>query len=150
MSQSKLQKVLSSFSIFTTATAVFLSDFALSSVGAATWGDVYTGKIAPPPGVRNYQANSGLGDDTPAIIFFLSKMILFITVVAGLWTLFNVLMAGLHYITGGGSSESTTKVRNLLASSVIGLLLILSSYTIGGLIGYVFFGDAGYLLNPTL
>ncbi len=108
------------------------------------------GHIFPPPGVNQYQAEAGLTHDQPALIFFLSRMIRLITVVVGLWVIVNITIAAFHYISGSGSAEAHAKVRNLLTMSVAGLLLIIASYTIGGILGLIFFGDATYILNPTI
>ncbi len=108
------------------------------------------GHIFPPPGVNQYQTEAGLPHNQPALIFFLSRMIRLITVVAGLWVIVNVVVAAFHYISGSGSAEAHAKVRNLLTMSVVGLLLIIASYTIGGILGLIFFGDATYILNPTV
>lgn len=108
------------------------------------------GDLKPPPGIDKWQQEAGLDADQPALIFFISRMITLITVLAGIWTLVNVIVAAYHYITGGGSSESHAKVRNMLTMSVIGLLLIVTAYTMGGIIGIIFFGDASYILSPTI
>ena len=72
-----------------------------------------------------------------------------VSLVAGVWSLGNVMFAGFTYITGKGDTAAHQKVRDYITMSAIGLMLIVASYTVGGILGLVFFGDASFLLNPT-
>jgi hypothetical protein len=77
-------------------------------------------------------------------------MIRLVSVLAGLWSFINIIVAGYTYITGQGNANSHEKVRNLVTMSVLGLFLIVLSYMVGGLIGLIFFGDASFILEPTI
>ncbi len=108
------------------------------------------GQIESPPGTDVYNQAAGVSEGETAIIFFISRLIGIATVIGGIWVVINVLLAAFFYITGSGDPGTHTKVRNLLTSSLVGLILIVSFYTLGGIIGLVFFGDASYILNPTI
>lgn len=109
--------------------------------------DEAVGKIAIPPGTEQITGASGADI---GIIFFLSNLLVIMTVVAGIWSLFNILLAGLQYIGSSGDAGTHEKVRTYITNSVIGLILVAITYMMGGLIGFIFFGDAGFLLNPIL
>ena len=104
------------------------------------------GTIEAPAGVAEY--NQAAGGDI-GVIIFASNILKASTVVAGIWVMINFIMAGWTYITSSGDASAHEKVSKQLTMSVIGLLLIVGSYTIAALIGLIIFGDTGYILNPT-
>ncbi|PIY79620.1 MAG: hypothetical protein COY81_01655 [Candidatus Pacebacteria bacterium CG_4_10_14_0_8_um_filter_43_12] len=113
--------------------------------------DFGIGTIDTPPGVNVYQqaAQDNTGADI-GIIYFVSNLIKIFAVLAGVWTLFNVILAGYIYLNSSGDAGSHQKVQTQITNSVIGLLFIVLSFTIGGLIGFIFFGDAMFILSPKL
>lgn len=104
------------------------------------------GTIEAPAGVAEY--NDEAGNDI-GVIIFASNILKASTVIAGIWVMINFIIAGWIYITSNGSADAHSKVSGLLTMSIIGLVLIVGSYTIAALIGLIIFGDAGYILNPT-
>lgn len=109
------------------------------------------GTVSPPPGVADFNAQVGGGSgEQIGLIIFLSNLIRLATIVAGLWTFYNFISAGYIYITEAGQSNAQTKVKDQITMSVLGLLLIVVSYTIIALISLFFFHDATFILNPKL
>lgn len=108
--------------------------------------DTLVGPVMAPKGVADVNAAAGgIG-----ILLFFSNFIKLVTIVAGIWVILNVVLAAFTYITGGGKAENHAQVRDRLTMSFLGLLIIIISYTMAGLIGLVFFGDATFILNPTI
>ena len=105
------------------------------------------GKIEPPKGVNEF--NTAAGGEIGILLFFSSVIKLF-TIVAGIWTLFNFILAGFTYVTSQGDSGAHQKVRSRITMSILGMILIAASFTIMGILGFVLFGDAAYFVNPTL
>lgn len=104
------------------------------------------GQIEAPEAVARYDtAAGGIG-----LLLFFSNVFQLATVIAGLWVLLNFVLAGFHYITGQGDSGAHKKVREQITNSIIGLIIIVVSYTIVALLGLLFFGNAAYFLNPEL
>jgi len=105
------------------------------------------GVIKPPPGVAefNTQAEGGIG-----IIIFFSNLIKLIAVVAGLWTMLNFILAGFTYITSADNPSAIEKIGSKLTLSVVGLGIIVASYTIAAIIGLLLFGDATFIINPQI
>lgn len=128
--------------------AVIFSARIMGSVSAAE--DLGLGTLEKPPGVENYETAAGTGADESPLLFFISRMVQIISVIAGIWVLLNITVAGYTYITNQGNAGANEKVRNLLTQSAIGMMIIVLSYTIGGLIGLIFFGDASFILKPTI
>ncbi len=105
------------------------------------------GQIETPPGVTlfNAQGTNGIG-----LIPFISNLIKLATIVAGLWVMINIILAGYIFITSSGDSSAYGKVKDKITMSVIGLIIIVAAYTITALVGLLFFGDAGYILSPNI
>ena len=110
--------------------------------------DSVIGRVDEPKGVELINIEAGAGNI--GILLFFSKFIQVITVIASIWVVINVILAAFKYLTGGGKADTHAKVKDTLTMSIIGLIIIVSTYTIAGLIGLVFFGDASYILNPTI
>ena len=108
--------------------------------------DVF-GRVQPPLGVDRYNAQS---PDNLGIVLFISNLIKLATLIAGIWVLINFILAGYTYLNSAGDSGAHSKVRDQMTMSVIGLVIIVTSYTLTALISYVVFGDPGYVLNPQL
>lgn len=107
----------------------------------------FIGTIEKPPGVEAFDSNSG---GEIGLLLFISNLIRVGTIIAGIWVLFNIIIAGWLYISGAGESNQHQKVRDVITNSVLGIIVIVASYTIAALIGLLFFGDAQYFLNPTI
>ncbi len=105
------------------------------------------GKIDPPEGVR--QLNEGAGEGNIGILLFVSNMIKLATVIAGVWVLFNFIFAGFTYITSSDSS-AYAKIGEKLSMSVTGLILIVASYTLIGIVSLIIFGNPMFIINPTI
>jgi hypothetical protein len=104
------------------------------------------GKVSAPPGVAEYDsAAGGIG-----LLLFVSNALKLVAIGAGLFVIFNVVYAGIIYISSFGEASAHTKVRDLLTYSLIGLVIIAASYAIAILIGFIFFGDADFIINPTV
>ena len=115
--------------------------------------DEVVGEIQAPPGVEkqiNKAITSGaITADENALLFFISNMLKIVVILLGVWVIFNIILAGYDFINNKDSAAGRTKARDRLTMSVIGLLLIVAAYTVTGVIGAIFFGDAGFILNPT-
>lgn len=106
------------------------------------------GNIQAPPGVA--EINAQAGDSGIGIIIFFSNLIKLIAIVAGLWTMLNFILAGFTYVTSSGDSGAIDKIGTKLTLSVVGLGLIVASYTIAAVIGLIFFADASFIINPQI
>jgi len=117
---------------------------AAPSPAPATGSSVF-GSIKPPQGVDKY------GDlQSGGLLQFASNGIRLATTVAGVWVMLNFILAGWKYITSSGDSKAHTEASQMMTNSVIGLAVIVGSYTLAAIVGLVFFGDATFILNPKL
>ncbi|MDD2758448.1 MAG: pilin [Patescibacteria group bacterium] len=72
------------------------------------------------------------------------------SVLAVIGTIFLVLTiaAGVMWMTAGGNEEKITKARNIIVAAVIGLIIVLSAYTITYFVGSRLSGAAGGQGSP--
>lgn len=105
------------------------------------------GTIQVPPGTDKIQAASGA---EIGIIFLLSNLITLVTVVAGIWAAFNIVLAGFRYLASSGDTKAHQEVQRQISHSLIGILLIVLVYAIGGALGLFFFGDATLFIEPRI
>ncbi len=97
--------------------------------------------------------NTGYGDATSTtngLVFFLSNIIKLVTVGAGLFAFINLIIAGFTYISAGSDSKKTTEAWSRIYMSLIGLVVIVASYAIAGVLGMVLFGSPTAILSPTI
>ncbi len=107
------------------------------------------GTVEPPPGVNLFPSPEATGSGQ-GLIVFISNLIKLVTVIAGLFGLFNIISAGYSYLSSGGNAKATEEAMNKLTYSLIGLMIIVGSFTITALISLLLFGDATYILNPDI
>lgn len=112
---------------------------------SSTGLDKVFGQVKEPPGVAAFNSGGNIG-----IIAFASVLIRTATIVAGVWVMINFILAGYTYITSQGDTGAHKKVQEKLTNSVLGLVLIVGSYTLTALISWLLFGDPGFILSPTI
>lgn len=67
--------------------------------------------------------------------------------IGGFIVLIMFLWGALEWIVAGGDSGKIEKARNKITQSIIGLLILVSSFVIIGFISQLFFGEEFSLLN---
>ncbi len=120
-----------------------------SQVKAAA-GDSVFGNIEAPVGVKELNAQAGAAGSNIGLLIFVSNMIKFASIIAGIWVMFNFITAGFTYITAAGDSSAYAKIGTNLSLSVSGLVLIVAAYTIAGIISLIIFGDPTFIINPQI
>lgn len=84
------------------------------------------------------------------LIGLVSNIIKLIMIVGGLWAFINLIIAGITYVTSGDNPDELKKANDKMVKSLIGLVIMFGSFTIAGIIGWLFFKDASALLNPKI
>jgi len=107
-----------------------------------------TGQIKAPQGVNRFSDSANPNEI--GILNFFNALLQLATIIAGLYVLLNIILAGYEYITSSGDSSAHGKVREKITNSVLGLILIAVSYTIVAVLGLLFFGSAKFFLEPSL
>jgi hypothetical protein len=81
------------------------------------------------------------GSDTTAVLTnletFISQLLGILTVVASIFFIVNMALAALNWITAGGDSGKIQKARDAMVQNVVGLIIVVGSYGVIGLIGQI-------------
>lgn len=93
---------------------------------------------------------SQYADISTGLPFFVSTIVRIITIVAGLWMFFNLIIAGMTYLSAQGSQEMTVKAWNMIWQSLVGLLIIVISFALTALISELLFGNPAAILQPMI
>jgi len=90
-------------------------------------------------------STSGSGLFTILNVFFKMAIVL-----AGIYTLFNLILAGYGFMSAGGDPKAIQKAWDKIWQSLLGLLVVAGSLVIAVLMGYLIFGqqNALILINP--
>lgn len=87
-----------------------------------------------------------IGDTTK----FISVIVQFITVIAGLYALWQLVTGGFGYITSGGDKGKVQQSTQQIMMSILGLAIIGASFILADILGRLLFGADFRLLAPTL
>lgn len=81
---------------------------------------------------------------------FIGNLLKVVTVIAGVWSLINIVLAGFQFVTASGNPEEIKKAAPKIWNSVIGLLIIVAAYIIVAIVGWIFFGDPTIIFAPKI
>jgi thiamine transporter ThiT len=101
------------------------------------------GTIALPPGISKGVEQGGL-------VGLLTAVLRLMVVVAGIYALFNFVIAGYQFMNAGGDSKAVASAWARIWQSMIGIVIVASAFLFAALIGKIFFGSAEAILNPRL
>jgi hypothetical protein len=84
------------------------------------------------------------------LILFLTNILRLVFVAAGLFAFVNLILAGFQFIGAGGDPKAVTAAWNKIWQSLLGLILVVGSFALAALFGYLLFNDAGFIFNPKI
>ena len=97
-----------------------------------------------------YQGITGSSGSPGGLILFLTNILRLVFVVAGMFAFFNLILAGFQFMGAGGDAKAVEKAWGKIWQSLMGLILVVGSFALAALFGYLLFGDAGFILNPII
>ena len=97
-----------------------------------------------------YQGITGNAGSPGGLILFLTNILRLVFVAAGLFAFINLILAGFQFMSAGGDAKAIEKAMGKIWQSLIGLILVVGSFALAALFGYLLFGDAGFILNPKI
>lgn len=103
------------------------------------------GEISKPAEFSGY---SVIESKDKGLSNFLSSILAIIITLAGIFVLVNFILAGYAYLSANNQPQKLAVAGNKMLQSLIGLLIIAAGYVIAAAVGYIFFQDPGFLLNP--
>ena len=84
------------------------------------------------------------------LVLLFSNILRLVFVAAGIYAFLNFIVAGFQYIQAGGDTKALTAAWDRIWQSLLGLVIIVGSFALAALFGYLIFGDASYILNPKI
>ncbi len=90
------------------------------------------------------------GDVTKGLVPFLTNILRVFFVVAGIVAFLNFIIAGFQYMTAAGDAKAMSSAWDRIWQSLLGLILIVGSFALASLFGYLIFGRADFILNPQI
>jgi hypothetical protein len=84
------------------------------------------------------------------LIAFISNIIKFVTIAAGLFAFINLILAGFTYISAGSDAKKTAEAWSKIYMSLIGLVIIVGSYALAAIVGALLFHDPSAILSPKI
>ena len=88
--------------------------------------------------------------DGSGLFAILGALVKFSIAIAGLYTFWNLIMAGYMFMSAGGDSKAVGKAWEKIWQSLIGLLIVAGSFVLAGVFGYLIFGDPTILITPQI
>lgn len=77
----------------------------------------------------------------------ISSVIGVITIVAGIWFIFQFIIGGIQWLSSGGDKQALEQARGRITNALIGLVIVVSGITILSLVS-VFLGFDFLITNP--
>lgn len=81
---------------------------------------------------------------------FMSAIVSFIVVVAGVYALWQLLTGGLGYVTSNGDKAKVQESTQKMLMAILGLCVIGASFIIAAVVSKLLFGNSSVIFSPTL
>jgi hypothetical protein len=108
--------------------------------------DNIVGKVKNPLPAA-YQSVTG---SQGGLILLLTNVLRLVFVAAGIFALINIIGAGFEFMNAGGDAKKIEGAWGKIWLSMVGLLIIVGSFALAAVMGYLLFGDAGFILSPKI
>ncbi len=84
------------------------------------------------------------------LVPFLNNLLRLVFVIAGLFALVNLITAGFQFMGAAGDPKQIEKAWSKIWQSLIGLILIVGSFLLAAIFGYLIFGSPTAILYPEI
>lgn len=131
---------------------LFLILYSFFSAGLAHAQPIF-GDVTNPLATISPQGYGDLtGEEGAAggLVGFISNVVKTITVVAGLYSMFNFIIAGMDYITSQGDPKGAESAKNKITHSIIGIVIVVGTFALTAMASRVLFGRYDAILKPTI
>jgi len=103
------------------------------------------GSISQPAGLSKYGTEPG-----PAIGKFIQLGLRTLIVVAGLYALFNLVLAGYSFMSAGDDSKKVAGAWAQIWQTLLGLAVAAGAFVLAAIFGQILFDDPMFLLKPSI
>ncbi|MFH1244819.1 MAG: hypothetical protein V1487_04600 [bacterium] len=81
---------------------------------------------------------------------FITNIVTFVMIGAGLYAFFNLMFAGFTYITSAGDQKKLEAAVSSINMSLMGLVVMVAAAAITSIVSYLLFGSATAILSPKI
>src|SRR3989304_3287981 len=100
------------------------------------------GEVNPPPGVENFPSVAGGG-----VTQFLNIIFRTLIVIAGLYAIFNLIIAGYMFMSAGDDTKKVAGAWSRIWQTLLGLGVAAGAFVLAAIFGQILFDDYTYLLQ---
>lgn len=108
-------------------------------------GVVGIGPVDRPDAIKNLPTVEGGG--LGALISLLTSVLI---VGAGIYALFNFILAGYGFMSSSGDPQKVGQARDRITQTVIGLIVAAGAFVITAILSRLLFGSYTFLLSPVI
>lgn len=108
---------------------------------SSVFADDVVGSLTAPESVVKAPSDAGK---------FMSAIISFIVVIAGVYALWQLLTGGLGYVTSNGDKAKVQESTQKMFMAILGLTVIGASFIIAAVVSKLLFGNSSVIFSPTL
>ena len=103
------------------------------------------GTIAPPANLKNY------GEDPGQAIGTLIQTVIWVLIVgAGIYALFNFVLAGYAFMSAGDDPKKVAGAWAKIWQTALGLAVAAGAFVLAAIFGQLIFGDPMFIINPQI
>lgn len=103
------------------------------------------GTVAPPAGLKKYS-----GDPGTAIGTLIQYVIWILIVGAGVYALFNFILAGYAFMSAGDDPKKVAGAWAKIWQTALGLAIAAGAFVLAAIFGQLIFGNSTFILRPTI
>jgi hypothetical protein len=103
------------------------------------------GTIAPPAGLEKYGDNPGT-----AIGSLIQTVIWVLIVGAGIYALFNFVLAGYAFMSAGDDPKKVAGAWAKIWQTALGLAVTAGAFVLAAIFGQLIFGNPMFIINPQI
>ena len=100
------------------------------------------GQITPVTG--------GYKPDIEGITALATNILRLAFLAAGIWAFFNFIIAGYNFLSAGGDPKNVANAWNKIWQTILGLVIMVASFILAAVFGYLVFGDPLFILQPQI
>lgn len=110
------------------------------------------GEIRNPYDSTGFNVPGYTGTQGQGLIIIISNLFKMSIVIAGVYVLFNFILAGYGYMSANGDPKQIQKSVERIWRSVIGLAIVAGSILLGAIVGRLIFGPDNWniLISPVI
>lgn len=100
--------------------------------------------------IKNPLPSTSYGSVSTGLPLFISNILKVLFAAAGLFAFFNLMFAGFTYVTSNGDQKKIEQAISSINMSLIGLVIMVAGAAVTGVVSYLLFGSATYILQPSI